>query len=89
MWKTALGEKPPALFETCGVWFGFVLNVWVISKLISENLSNSVEKVLFIICYLLGARAYEILTLKPARPAASGFLRPMMEGMALSHTVCL
>lgn len=89
MWKIVLGEKLLVLFEICGVWFGFVLNVWVIFKLISENLSNFVEKVFFIICYFLGVRVYEILILKFVRFVVSGFLRFMMEGMVFSYIVCL
>lgn len=30
MWKTALGEKQPALFETGAVSSGLVSNMWVI-----------------------------------------------------------
>lgn len=52
MWKTALGEKRPVLFETCEVQFGLVLNMWVICKLISGNLSGTVEKLLALLSAL-------------------------------------
>lgn len=46
MWKTALGEKQPALFDTRGVSFGLVWNMWAIPKPVSGNLSGTMETLL-------------------------------------------